>query len=423
MDFKNLIKEFENCSCGFNHECSIKDIRIGSGITKDVGEILKMNGFDKKLLLVADKDTLKASNGILEALKDFDLTTHVYDYLRVATMNHVREIEEYIDRGIKSVIAVGSGSVHDTCRLACANKNIPLCLFATAPSMDGFASYGAPIVDGNFKITYPAKSPEVIIGDTKILVNAPDFLKSAGFGDMIGKYVAIIDWKVSALISGESCCEKVCNLTRFATDSIMKMADRITVKDEEAVGQIMESLLLTGIGMSFTKTSRPASGTEHMMAHYWECMELLEGEEVGFHGEDVGIATLIVLQEYAELRKYVKVKCKKANVNWEEVFSKYGVLASDVRKLNFPKSIVDDIDPKKIEENWDKICEIIASVPGYEECYSAMKKAGCKLNYKERNLNENIYQNSLKYHPYMRNRLSLKRLTDMIDFENSVKGE
>ena len=73
--------------------------------------------------------------------------------------------------------------------------------------MDGFASYSSPLVENGFKASYPAKSPEVVIGDTKILANAPNELKSAGFGDMISKYVALIDWQVSTLITGELYCE------------------------------------------------------------------------------------------------------------------------------------------------------------------------------------------------------------------------
>ena len=126
------------------------------------------------------------------------------------------------------MLAVGTGSVHDPCRLANARHNVPLCLFATAPSMDGFASYSAPIVNGNFKITYPAKCPEVIIGDTKILADAPAELKSAGFGDMISKYIALIDWQVSNLLTGESYCERVAALTRRATDQIFAMAGSVT---------------------------------------------------------------------------------------------------------------------------------------------------------------------------------------------------
>ena len=55
------------------------------------------------------------------------------------------------------------------------------------------------------------------------------------------------------------------------------MADRVTQRDEKTAAAIFEALLLTGIAMSFTKTSRPGSGTEHILAHFWECMELLEG--------------------------------------------------------------------------------------------------------------------------------------------------
>ena len=64
MDFRKLIKEFENCPCGQKHECAIGDIRIGSGITADTGEILKENNFPKKILLVADKITLKAADAL-----------------------------------------------------------------------------------------------------------------------------------------------------------------------------------------------------------------------------------------------------------------------------------------------------------------------------------------------------------------------
>ena len=66
------------CSCGMCHETAIKDIVIESGAVNTVGEVLKRNGFPKKLLLVADKDTLKAADGIVESLKDFDVDEEVF---------------------------------------------------------------------------------------------------------------------------------------------------------------------------------------------------------------------------------------------------------------------------------------------------------------------------------------------------------
>lgn len=66
----SIMNLIENFPCGLNHETAIKDIHIGSGFVSRVGKILKTNGFPKKLLLLADKNTLKVSNGIEKSLKD-----------------------------------------------------------------------------------------------------------------------------------------------------------------------------------------------------------------------------------------------------------------------------------------------------------------------------------------------------------------
>ena len=414
LNFRALIDSFRDCGCGMDHRCGIHDIRIGSGLVTQVGEILRENGFPRRLLLIGDRDTLAAAAGIEESLTGFEVTRHCYDTLRVATMDDVRLVEDYLDR-VDAVVAVGTGSIHDPSRLACARRNKPLCLFATAPSMDGFASYNAPIVDGGFKTTHAAKCPEVIIADTKILAAAPKALKSAGFGDMISKYIALIDWQVSHLVTGEAYCPRVAELTRTAVDRLMTMAGRVTLEDEETAAAVLESLLMTGIAMSFTRTSRPGSGTEHILAHYWECIELLEGKIPNFHGEDVGVATLLTLREYEDLASRETVTAHPEVNDWDAVYRAYGPLAGDVRKLNTPDTITDGIEPRVIEEKWPEIRAIVRSVPDYDACYRAMKAAGCKTTIAEIGKDPAFVAESLLYHPYMRRRLSLRRLARMVD--------
>lgn len=414
LNFRALIDSFRDCGCGMDHRCGIHDIRIGSGLVTQAGEILQENGFPRRLLLIGDRDTLAAAAGLEESLTGFKVTRHCYDTLRVATMDDVRLVEDYLDR-VDAVVAVGAGSIHDPSRLACARRNKPLCLFATAPSMDGFASYNAPIVDGGFKTTHAAKCPEVIIADTKILAAAPKALKSAGFGDMISKYIALIDWQVSHLVTGEAYCPRVAELTRTAADRLMTMADRVTLEDEETAAAVLESLLMTGIAMSFTRTSRPGSGTEHILAHYWECIELLEGKIPNFHGEDVGVATLLTLREYEALAGRETVTAHPEVNDWDAVYRAYGPLAGDVRKLNTPDTITDGIDPRVIEEKWPEIRAIVRSVPDYDACYRAMKAAGCKTTIAEIGKDPAFVAESLLYHPYMRRRLSLRRLARMVD--------
>ena len=411
-----IIKEFEQpCSCGREHCTAVQDVQIGSGIVKKVGEILKKNGFPKNILLVADKNTLAAAKGIEESLKDFSVEYKIYDQIRVARMEHVEELESIIRGRDIGVLSVGTGSVNDPCRLAAARQDKKLCIFATAPSMDGFASYSSPIVKDGFKSSYPAKSPEVIIGDTKILAAAPVYLKSAGFGDMVAKYIGLADWKISSLLTDEVYCEKVGKLTRDAVDKLMSMADRVTQNDEETAGEIFKALLMTGIGMSFMQNSRPASGSEHIIAHLLECVELRDGIVPNYHGEDVGVFTLLMLKYYNELADKETIKVKKENTDWADVYSFYGEMADDVRKLNEPKTVTDEVDLKVLEDKWQEIREIIHNIPSYDEVYSAMKKAGCKLTVEDIGKSQELVDSCIKYSPYMRYRLTLLRLRGMIE--------
>ena len=412
----DLINTFSSpCECGLSHETTVKDIRIGSGLVFEVGKILKENSFPEKLLVVADRNTLRAADGILESLDGFRVETVLFDNLRVADMIHVRLIEEKLRGREIGVLAIGTGSIHDPCRLAAARQKKQLCLFATAPSMDGFASYSSPIVEKGFKASYPAKSPEVIIGDTAILAAAPNRLKSAGFGDMVAKYVGLIDWKIASLLTGERYCDAVAALARKAVDELMAMADRVTERDEETAGKIFEALLLTGIGMSFMKNSRPASGSEHIVAHLIECRELQEGKLPNLHGEDVGVCTLETLKVYAKLAEKEKITAHREKVDWDDVYAFYGPMAEDVRKLNEPDTIADAVDPALLEKEWQLIREAINSVPSYDVCREAMEKAGCLTTVAAIGKTDKFFAECEAYSPYMRRRLTLFRLRGMID--------
>ena len=415
MNILEIIEDFKKeCACGKQHETATKDVVVESGAVLRVGEILRNNNFDKNILLVADENTLKASDGIIESLDGFEIEYKIYKDLRVAKMELVEEVEALIKNIDISVLSVGTGSINDICRLASARQNKKLCIFATAPSMDGFASYSAPIVANGFKSSYPAKSPEVIIGDTKILANAPVELKSAGFGDMIAKYIGLVDWQISALLTDEYYCEKIANLTRTAVDELMEMADKVIINDEYAAGKIFESLLKTGIGMSFAQNSRPASGSEHIIAHLLECIQLRDGILPNYHGDDVGVATLKMLEYYNSLAELKEIDTQNENIDWDDIFRFYGNMKDDVLSCNFPENVIDGVDKDNLKKLWGKIADIIKSIPSYEECRTAMMKAGCKITVSDIGKDEALFKKCIEYSPYMRRRLTFLRLKNMI---------
>ncbi len=416
-DMMALIKEFQGIcpDCGREHDTAIEDVQIGTGLVHRVGEILQKNGFPGNLLLVADRNTLRAAEGILDSLSGFVVETLVYDDMRVARMEDVEAIEVRLAGREIALLSVGTGSLNDPCRLAAARQGKKLCLFATAPSMDGFASYSAPIVKDGFKSSYPAKSPEVIIGDTRILAAAPAALKSAGFGDMIAKYIGLVDWQIAALLTEEPYCARVAALTRHAVDTLVDMAHRVTAEDEETAGEIFRALLLTGIGMSFMQNSRPASGSEHVIAHLLECIELREGLIPNYHGEDVGVCTLLMCRWYEKMARLEQVAPRQERVDWEDIYAFYGDMAADVRRLNQPQTVTDDVDPADLAAKWPQIREIIRSIPSYDDCYAAMKQAGCKLTVADIGKAPALMEDCIRYSPFMRRRLTLLRLRGMIE--------
>jgi len=415
-DFEQLIKGKTDCECGREHMTAVEAVCIGRGLAAKCGEVLMQHDFSSRLLLVSDHNCLQAAASIIPGLSPFICKEKIYDDLRVASMKEVNEIEAILqaDKTL-DVISVGSGSLNDICRLSCARQNRRLCLFGTAPSMDGFASYSSPIVADGFKYSYPARSPQVIMADTDILAAAPVELKAAGFGDMIAKYPALCDWKISALVSDETYCDYVGDLTKTAADQIFSLADQVREKDPETAGEIFSALVKTGLGMSFMQNSRPASGAEHIVAHLEDCMEILEGKTPNFHGVDVGVATLEIIRLYKKLGRLETIETHPEQVNWEAVYQVYGPLSESVRKLNEPDTILSSVDPEKLKQSWPQIRQYIDELPSYESCLEAMKKAGCITDFKMAGKDSAFFRKCLHFSPYMRRRITLLRLLDMID--------
>ena len=420
MDLNKILKDMENCPCGKVHTFDTKVVEIGSGITAKTGEILSSAGFPKKVLLVADDNTWAAADGILPALlkEGFEVKKLIYTNMMYARVEQVEEVEA-LSSDVDGIISVGTGSLNDICRVASFRKKKTFCIFATAPSMDGFASDTAPIIENNFKSSWQAAQPAVIIADTKILAAAPVELKSSGFGDMVAKYIGLVDWKISTLLTGEYYCENIANLTKTATDKIFSMADRVTENNEEAAGAIMESLVMTGLAMKLAGCSRPASGAEHVVSHYLECYKVIRGIWPEFHGKKVGVATVLLNRAYHNIADRVEsVDAIADPTDWDQVYAKYdAVLHDDIKRLNTP-TITDLVDPELLKKSWPEIRKIIKeTLPTDEELMAKMKAAGAAVTPEEVHVPSQLLEDSLRFHPYMRYRMLLTRLMPMLQLD------
>ena len=307
--------EFD-CSCGKKHSVSIKNIIIGRDNMDVVAKLTAYYG-SKKIFMMSDTNTYRIAGKALERLlikEGFNLDSYVFkNYAAlIPDEKSLGRLLVEISRETGLIISVGSGTLNDLARMLSSKMHIPYYIFATAPSMDGYASTVSPLIIEGFKQTYEAVYPDSIIADISILKNAPMPMIQAGFGDIIGKLNCLTDWTLSRELNGEYYCETIVKLVRSAVQKCIDNMDGIQKRDESAIQNITEALILSGIAMGLIGNSRPASGAEHHLAHYWEIDALKHGREHPLHGNSVGVATVVVSSIYEMMADRIPAACKPA---------------------------------------------------------------------------------------------------------------
>lgn len=313
MNAEALAQISFDCECGHHHASNIKKIIVESGALSQVGSIISSLGA-KQLFLVADNHTWEICGRQVEAdllSKGFALHTLVYQSSHPLVPNEqalgtfISEIQESDDL----IVTIGSGTLNDLSRMISCKTKIPYIIVATAPSMDGFASTVSPLILRETKITLPAVAPSAIIADTRILKDAPLEMVQAGYGDILGKYTALADWRLSAQMTGEYYCEKIANLMQSAVEKCVSLRHLLQQHSEEATGSLMNALIISGIAMALVGNSRPASGAEHHFSHYWEIDALAHGRPHPLHGNSVGVGALLSASLYAYAQEDIPETC------------------------------------------------------------------------------------------------------------------
>ena len=291
--------EFD-CSCGRHHNFSVHDMSIRKGAIEDLPKVAApFKG--EKILIVYDNNTYKvAGKRAVEILKEagFDnlkeLLFDTGDDILIPDETTLGRILQEQDLDCKLMIAVGSGVINDSVKFVTSRTGLPYIIVATAPSMDGYVADGAPIFSHGYKYSPVAHLTYGLIGDTDILQTAPDDMIQAGFGDMVGKITALADWDLSVKANGDYRCDTSCELSRRGMEKCFAKAEGLKTRDGEALGALLEGLTLTGVAMALVNLSRPASGAEHMLSHYWEMDYIARGLNPNHHGIQVGVATPVI---------------------------------------------------------------------------------------------------------------------------------
>ena len=291
MDINKLLEGID-CRCGRHHNCDISYVYIENDAMRHLPKILEEF---KKILIVADENTYRTAGEQTVCYisdKIADKVLFPGDTILIPNEYAIDAVNSHI-YGIDYVLGIGSGVIQDLCKYVSHRNSIPYGIIATAPSMDGYASSGAAMITDGMKVTYSSKVPHAIIADIEVIRNAPLQMIKAGYGDIIGKYSALNDWKLSNEINGEYFCQYVYDLTYDMLVATLPLNDKLLMRDGESVKVLMEALIVVGIAMSFAGSSRPASGSEHHLSHFFEITGIVDKTEYLPHGIDVLYSTYV----------------------------------------------------------------------------------------------------------------------------------
>ena len=378
MDIRELLNVNRTCKCGKVHSCDIKDVIVEKGALSQLTNLAQNYN---NILLVADQNTYaicgKESQMLLQNKYVDVLVYEGYDIL-VPNEQAIQELTEKVTDKTELIIGIGSGVINDLCKYVSFLKKLPYFIIATAPSMDGYASNAAAMIIESMKITYDAHVPSVIIADVDILKNAPMELIKSGFGDIIGKYSALNDWKLSRIVKDEYFCDYVYDLTYQMVKSTENLGNRLLERDEHSIKTLMEALIIVGIAMSYVGNSRPASGSEHHLSHYFEVVGLLNHEPYFLHGIDVAYSTVITAKLRQELLEIdiPKLAAEFDKKKWEEeIHTIYSEAGPGIINLQNSLGWYEDRNKMNIYmERWKEIKQILSESPTSEDIIKILEQ-------------------------------------------------
>ncbi len=320
------------CACGERHRIGTRYILFGRNALCEAAALLsETHGEHCSLWILSDTNTERAAGGRLkEALAGFRVEQTVLP--GEPKPEPTIEIVETLVETVRSVspdllIAVGGGTISDIVKKVSHDTGVANWCVVTAPSVDAFTSAKAAIWFKGYHRAVPSKVSEVVVCDLSVLEKAPRELFLAGLGDLLGKYLAYLDWHLSHWITEEPICEEASRLGLQSANRALMAANHLAEDRERATRYLCDAVLTSGLLMQIMGSSRPAASAEHTIGHFWEMFKTVKRPEYDLHGILVGLASQLVMEVYrvffkslADLRPGVadRLESFRDEPDWEQ---------------------------------------------------------------------------------------------------------
>jgi glycerol-1-phosphate dehydrogenase [NAD(P)+] len=414
------------CACGKTHTTAVEHVTIEEGAINAIPGYAKAYGA-KKAFIIGDINTYPLAGDKITAMLEAEgisCSSYIFKERRLEPDEKaVGSLVLHYDAKSDIIISIGSGVINDISKILAYQTNTPYVIVASAAFMDGYAAGSSSMAIDGVKVTVPAKSPDVIIGDINILSGAPIHMAKAGLGDMLAKYVSICEWRLSNLINGEYYCEEVAEFTRQSLRACVNGAKGLLEHNPESMKMLFEGLINCGKAMDYAGCSRPGGGVEHYFSHIWDMRGLDFGTPTSSHGMQVALGTLNTIKCYQELKNITPNREKAlayANnfdfADWSEQLRTFVGKGAEAMIALEAKEKKYDLGKhaarlEVILEKWDDILRIIdEELPSVEEFEAILDSIEAPKTLEEIGLDSSTLSMTLKSTKDIRDKYVLPRL-------------
>jgi glycerol-1-phosphate dehydrogenase [NAD(P)+] len=198
----------------------------------------------------------------------------------------VTELFRQAPRNADAIVGFGGGKALDVAKYVAFLSRLPYLSVPTSLSNDGFCSPQSGLTIAERRYPLPSAMPFGVILDTAVCLDAPEILWHSGVGDLVSKFTAVTDWKLAFHAQGTP----VDDFAALLSDASVYQFIARPKRDLEGMRLLGTALLLNGISMSICGSSRPASGSEHLISHALDSLS----KRPRLHGLQVGVATYLI---------------------------------------------------------------------------------------------------------------------------------
>jgi glycerol-1-phosphate dehydrogenase [NAD(P)+] len=309
--FREFLSHFDaegtcHCSCGRDHHVGTRTVLMDRGaLEASARSLVQEHGTGVRLWVLSDENTEAAAAARWKAaLPGGRVTSRVLAGRPKppATLEVAQQLSAEARAAAPDLlIGVGSGVISDLVKRVSLEIDRPNWSVGTAASVDAYPSATVALSVKGYKSAIPGRVSEVIVCDLDVIAGAPREMFLAGFGDLLAKFCAHLDWNLSRLMTGEEYCPLIAGLALESARGAISAARTMRDDPSRAVRTLTDAALSSGFAMQASEGSRPAASAEHTLSHFWETAHAVGNERLDLHGVLVGAATKIILAGYRPL--------------------------------------------------------------------------------------------------------------------------